>query len=156
METIYKELFDSSHLLTEQIRGHLFSLVGPDGPVLVVVDTERRLQTTHPSKVGFLLGENARALDEMCSRLDDGEDPLVIKVKGGCVAATQLATERVHCGYLLIFLEGYTPETVSANMHLVELILTQAELICELVEKNNQLHRLRLVHLSRTSEVLSR
>ena len=156
MENIYNELFDSSHLVTDQIRGHLFTLVGPDGPVLAVVDTERRLQTTHPGKIGFLLGENARVLKEMCSRLDDGEDPLIIKVKGGCVAATQLATERVHCGYLLIFLEGYTPETVGANMHLVELILAQAQLVCDLVEKNNQLHRLRLVHLSRTSEVLSR
>ena len=155
MEDIYKELFDSSPLLTEQIRGHLFNLVGLDGPVLVVVDTERRPQTSHPGRVGFLLGDNARLIEEMCSRLDDGEDPLVVRVKGGCVAAAQLATERVHCGYLLVFLEGYAPETVGANMRLVELILAQAQLVCELVEKNNQLHRLRLVHLSRTSEVLS-
>lgn len=156
MEAIYKGLFDSSELLIDQIRGQLFSLVGSEGPALVVVDTDRRLKTSHPGRMGFLLGDNERLLDEMCSRLDDGEDPLVIKVKGGCLAACQLATERTHCGYLLVFLEDYTPETAGANMRLIELILSQAQLICELVEKNNQLHHLRLVHLSRTSEVLTR
>ena len=156
MENIYKELFDSSHLLTEQVRGHLFNLVGSEGPALVVVDPDRRIQASHPGKIGFLLGENQKLVGEICGRLDDGEDPLVLKIKGGCVAACQLATERVHCGYLLVVLEGYTPETVGANMRLVELILSQAQLVCELVEKNNQLHQLRLVHLSRTSEVLTR
>lgn len=149
-------MFDSSNLLTEQIRGYLFNLVGTEGPVLVVVDTDRRVQASHPGKVGFLLADNQRLLDEICGRLDDGEDPLVLKVKGGCVAACQLGTERVHCGYFLVLLEGYTPETVGANMRLVEMILSQAQLVCELVEKNNQLHQLRLVHLSRTSEVLTR
>jgi hypothetical protein len=156
MESIYKDMFGSSHLLAEQIRGHLFNLIGPEGLMLVIIDTDRRLQSSHPGRVGFLLGENERLVEEICNRLDDGEDPLVIKVKGGCVAACQLGTERVHCGYLLVYLEGYAPETVGANMSLVEMILAQAQLVCELVEKNNQLHHLKLLHLSRTSEVLTR
>lgn len=154
MENLYKDLFDVSGLLTEQVGRHLLDLAGPDGPVLVVVGPNRRIQTSHPGRVGFLLGENERLVGDLCARLDDGEDPLVVKVKGGCVAACQLAAERVHCGYLLIYLEGYTLETVGANMRLVELIVAQAGLVCELVEKNNQLHQSKLVHLSRTSELL--
>lgn len=156
MESIYKEMFGTSELPAEQIRGHLFNLVGPEGPTLVVIDTERRFQASHPGRAGFLSGKNERLVEEICSRLDDGEDPLLIKVEGGCAAACQLTTERVHCGYLLVYLEGYAPETAGANMPLVELILSQAQLVCELVEKNNQLHHLRLLHLSRTSDVLSR
>ena len=156
MDTIYKEMFDSAHLLCEQIRRHLFKLVGPEGPALVVLDTERRLQTSHPGRIGFLLGDNERLVEQMCARLDDGEDPLVIPVNGGCAAACQLATERVHCGYLIVLFEGYDAETLSANMAMVELILAQAQLICELLDKNNQLHHLRLLDLSRSSEVLTR
>ena len=154
MEEIYKDMFDSSHLLAGQIRGHLFDLVGPEGPALILIDTDRRFQASHPGRIGFLLGDNRRLIEEMCTRLDDGEDPLVIQVKGGCAAACQLATERLHCGYLIVFFEGYTPETVGANMAMVELILAQAQLVCELLEKNNQLHHLKLLHMSRTSNVL--
>ena len=149
-------MFGSSHLLTEQIRGHLFNLAGPEGPVLVVIDPDRRFKASHPGRVGFLLGENERLVEEICTRLEDGEDPLVIKVKGGCAAACQLATEQMHCGYLVVFFDGYTPETMGANMAIVELLLSQIQLICELVEKNNQLHHLKLLHLSRTSEILAR
>lgn len=154
MENLYKEMFEAPRMLTEQVRSHLFNLSESDGPTLVVVDTERRFRASRPGCVGFLLSDDQRLLKGICQRLDDGEDPLITPVKGGCVAACQLATERAHCGYLLIFLEGYTPQTIQANMQLVEMIFAQAELICELVEKNNQLHQLRLVHLSRTSPVL--
>lgn len=156
MDTIYKDMFDSAHLLCEQIRRQLFKLVGPEGPALVVLDAERRFQTSHPGRVGWLLGDNERLAEQMCARLDDGEDPLVIQVKGGCAAACQLATERVHCGYLIVFFEGYDAETLSANMTMVELILAQAQLICELLDKNNQLHHHKLLDLSRSSEVLAR
>lgn len=154
MEDLYRDLFDISGLLTEQVSQQLLNLAGPDGPVLVVVGPNRRIRTSHPGRIGFLLGENQKLVEQICSRLDDGEDPLVVKVEGGCLAACQLMTERTHCGYLLIFLEGYTPQTVGTNMQMIELIVAQAGLICELVEKNNQLHQSKLVHLSRTSELL--
>jgi hypothetical protein len=154
MENLYKDLFDSSGLLSEQVGQKLLNLAGPDGPVVVFVSPNRGVQTSHPGRIGFLMSENSRLVGQLCSRLDDGEDPLVIKVEGGCVAACQLMTERTHCGYLMIFLEGYTLETIGANMRMIEMIVAQAGLICELVEKNNQLHQSRLVHLSRTSELL--
>jgi len=154
MENLYKDLFDVSGLLAEQVGRYLLEMVGPEGPALVVVTPNRRVQTRHPGRVGVLLSENERLVGDLCARLDDGEDPLVVKVEGGCIAACQLASERAHCGYLLIFLEGYTLETAGANMRLVELIVAQAGLICELVEKNNHLHQLKLVHLSRTSQIL--
>ena len=154
MDTIYKEMFDSAHLLCEQIRG-IYSAgragragAGRAGYGAAVAD--------QPSGTGRILLVTTSGWSNRCSRLDDGEDPLVIPVNGGCAAACQLATERVHCGYLIVLFEGYDAETLSANMAMVELILAQAQLICELLDKNNQLHHLRLLDLSRSSEVLTR
>ncbi len=153
MEHLYKDILDSPDLLIEQVRGHLFAAVGPDGPPLVVADLDRQWKTSHPGRAGYWLDPNKRLIERVCDRLDDGDDPLIMKVQGGCVAACQLATERVHCGYLLVFLEGYAPETAEANMQLFELIFAQAEAACELIEKNNQLHHLKLVHLSREAKM---
>ena len=152
MELLYKDILGSSHLFIDQFRGYLFGLVGPDGPALIVVDPQRHFKTSHPGRVGRLLGDKAQWIEQICDRLDDGEDPLIVPVKGGCVAACQLATERAHCGYLLVYLDGYTPQTAQSNSPLFELIFAQAETVCELIEKNNQLHHLQLVHLSRTSQ----
>lgn len=156
MESLYKDIFDSPDLLLDQVRGHLFSLLGSEGPTLAVVGMDRQLKTNHPGRIGILMADEGRLVTSLCNRLDDGEDPLVIKVKNGCIAACSLTTEHAQCGYLMIALEGYTPETAGANMPLIEMMLAQAQLTCELVEKNNQLHQSRLVHLSRTSEVLTR
>jgi len=156
MERLYKDIFDASDLLIEQVRGHLFGLLGSEGPTLAVADVDRRVKTNHPSRIGILMADDGALLESLCNRLDDGEDPLVVKVKGGCIAACCLTTERAHCGYLMVVLEGYTPETAGANMPLIEMIFAQAQLTCELIEKNNQLHHWRLVQLSQSSEVLTR
>ncbi len=152
MEALYRDILGSSDLLIDQVRGQLFGRLEPDGPVLIVADAQRQCKASHPGRAGVLLSNTARWIDPICDRLDDGEDPLLVPVNGGCIAACQLATERTHCGYLLVYLEGYTPQTAEVNRPLFELIFAQAEATCELIEKNNQLHHLRLVHLSRDSQ----
>jgi hypothetical protein len=51
-------------------------------------------------------------------------------------------------------LPGYRSETVQANMDLFELLLAQVQLICQLIEKNNQLHHQQLSGLSQNSTLL--
>ena len=154
MEKIYKSLFSGNNLLSEQFVRQMFDLGSSDGAILIYVDENHEYQSNNPSRATFLFGEPER-LRALCNQIDDGDDPCVCAVDGGCVVGTQLATERVHCGYFLVFLAGYTSQTVWANMDIIELLLAQAQLICQLIEKNNQLHRLRLAHLSKTSKVLS-
>ena len=77
------------------------------------------------------------------------------KVAGGCVLGTQLASERTDIGHLLIFLQGYTADFVHANMDMFELLMDQAQLICQLLEKNNQLHHSQLAALSKSSPRLN-
>lgn len=154
MEEIYKSMFSGSDLLAEQFTRQMFDLAGMDGTVLIYTDGQDKIIVNQPSRAAFLQDDPDR-LTSICHQIDDGDDPCVCKVSGGCVVGTELATESVHCGYFLIFLPGYTTQTVYANMDLIELTLAQAQHICQLIEKNNQLHHMQLHHLSKTSSVLS-
>lgn len=154
MEDLYKSLLSSSDTLSEQFAGQLFDLTEPEGPVLILVDPGYKVRANHPNRAGFL-HEQPEILREICSHIEDGFDPCVAGVEGGSVIGIQLSTEKCHCGYFLIYLPGYQRETIEANMDLVELVLAQSLIICQLLEKNNQLHHLQLSHLSRNSAVLN-
>ncbi len=154
MEEIYKSLFSGSDLLSEQFVRQMFELSGPEGTVMIFVDENQHYQANYPSHAPFLHEESDRLL-AICNQIDDGDDPCVCVVEGGCVVGTQLTTEKTHCGYFLVFLPGYTSQTVQVNMDIIELLLAQAQLICQLIEKNNQLHHMRLDHMRKTSHVLS-
>ncbi len=154
MEELYKSLLTGPELLAEQFVSQMFELAGQDGTVLIFTDGRGKVSANHASRAAFLHDDPDR-LTSICHQIDDGDDPCVCKVEGGCVVGTQLATENSHCGYFLIFLPGYTTQTVYANMDLIELTLSQAQWICQLIEKNNQLHHMQLHHLSKSSRVLS-
>ena len=154
MEEIYKSLFSSSDMLADQFVSQMFDLAGQDASVLIYTDGKAKITANHPARAAFLHNEPER-LTSICRQVDDGDDPCVCAVEGGCVVGTQLATENAHCGYFLLFLPGYTTQTVYSNMDLIELTLAQAQWICQLIEKNNQLHHMQLHHMSKTSRVLS-
>ena len=153
MEELYKSLLSGAGMLTEQFKSHLFGMTESEGPVLIFVDGQQHFCANHPGRVGFL-NESPELLASICGQIDDGYDPCVYEVEGGCVIGTQLATEKTDCGYFLIFLPGYRSETVQANMDLFELLLAQTQLICQLIEKNNQFHHLQLAGMSKRSAVL--
>ncbi|HOK95138.1 MAG TPA: hypothetical protein PK052_01955 [Anaerohalosphaeraceae bacterium] len=122
---------------SEQFRQEVFGLTEPEGPVLIFVDDRYQAYANDPERAAFLR-KNPDILQYLCRRIDDGNDPCVLPMKDGCTAGTQLADERGHCGYFLIFLPGYTRQTAQANMDLIELILAQAQLIFCLIEKNSR------------------
>lgn len=153
MENLYKSLLSSADTLTEQLKGHLFGTTELEGPILIFVDEQHQFCANHPSRVSFL-NEAPEIISTICGQIDDGYEPCAYEVEGGCLVGSQLATERTHCGYFLIFLPGYRGETVQANMDLFELILAQTQLICQLTEKNNQLHHQQLTGMSKNSAVL--
>ena len=153
MEELYKSLLSGVDTLTEQFKGHLFGMTELEGPVLMLVNDQGELCANHPSRVAFL-NECPEVLSSICRQIDDGYDPCVYAVEGGCIIGTQLATEKTNCGRFLMYLPGYRSETVQANMDLFELLLAQIQLICQLIEKNNQLHHRQLSGLSQNSAVL--
>jgi hypothetical protein len=64
------------------------------------------------------------------------------------VVVAQLATERTKCGYVMIALSQYSPESTLANIDLVEVLLNQIGLVARLVEKNNLLYELQMKQFS--------
>jgi hypothetical protein len=153
METLYKTLISGTDLVSEQFMGAVFDLVDADGPVLIYVNPDFKAKASHPTRAAFLHTE-PETVRHICVRIDDGNDPCIMEVDGGCVAGTQLLTEESHLGYFLVFLPGYTADTVQTNMELAELLLAQAQLICGLIEKNNKFHHMQLMNLTRRSAIL--
>jgi len=153
METLYKTLIAGTDLVSEQFMGEVFDLVDADGPVLIYVNPDFKPKANHPTRAAFLHTE-PETVRNICVRIDDGNDPCIMEVEGGCVAGTQLLTEQSHLGYFLVFLPGYTADIVQTNMEMAELLLAQAQLICSLIEKNNKFHHMQLMNLSRRSTVL--
>lgn len=150
MEELYRSLISGPDLLLEQICGELFGMTESEGPVLILVDNDQKYRTNHPGRVGFL-HDNPELLVMICDRIDDGYDPCVHAVDNGCLIGIQLAD----CGYFMLFLPNYSTDIIQANMDLIELVLLQTQLICELIEKNNRLHHSHLSNMSRSSTVLS-
>ena len=153
MEELYESLLSDCDTLTEQLKSYLFDMTELEGPVLMLANNQGQLYANHPSRVAFL-NDDTNILLAIYSQIDDGYDPCVCPVEGGCVIGTQLSTEKNNCGYFLMFLPDYASETVHVNMDVFELLLGQVQLICQLIEKNNQLHHQKLATLSKSSNVL--
>jgi len=83
-------------------------------------------------------------LKELCAKIDDGAEPIVTQINDCSIIAEQLATEQTNCGYVLIALPQYSPESTLINIDLIEIVLNQLRLIARLIEKNNMLYDVQL------------
>lgn len=105
----------------------------------MILDSEGRTWPTDTAAFERAFGDEQEMSEELRARLADGYDPIIGQCNGHTVVATQLATETIGCGYLLLLLSGYTRETALANFGLIELVMNQAGLIAELMDRNNEL-----------------
>ena len=107
---IYDSLFSSSGMLNEQIAKEVFSVLAGQDTALAILDPGGTFWATDDrfSEV-FADQEHLRRL---CERIDDGDDPIITQIDDFSVVAAQLATNQINCGYLIIILPGYNPETV--------------------------------------------
>lgn len=153
METLYESLLSDTELIGRQFMGAVAELADTEGPAFVYVTADYTITSSNPVRTGFL-SDGSELVRRLCGRIDDGDDPCVSDVQTGCLVGTQLQTEQGHCGYFFAFLPGYSNEILQANMELAEVILAQAQLIWRLIEKNNKLHHMQLVHLTKRSAIL--
>lgn len=153
---IYDSLFSPGYVLNEQIAREVFDILPDEGPVLVIMDIDGNCWPNDCEKFSSLnIGEPA--LREVCTKIDDGAEPVVTQLNDCSVIATQLATEKTNCGYVIIILPQYSPESSLVNIDLIEILLNQIGLIAKLIEKNNLLYELqaRQFSLCARSEVAS-
>lgn len=142
---IYESLCSPSFVLTEQIAGQIFDVLPERGPIVVIIDREGNNWPSDPEEFAKL-NISESFLKELCAKIDDGAEPVVTGADECSVIAAQLATERSNCGYVIVALPQYSPESTLVNIDLIEMILNQVNLIAKLIEKNNLLYEVQMKH----------
>ena len=142
---MYKSLSSPGFMLTEQIARQIFEDLPEGGATIVIMDREGNNWPSDPEKFAKL-NISESFLKELCAKIDDGAEPVVTEVNDCSVIAAQLATERSNCGYVIIALPQYSPESILINIDLIEILLNQIGLIAQLIEKNNLLYEVQMKH----------
>jgi hypothetical protein len=142
---IYESLYSPGFVLTEQIARQIFEFLPERGPIVVIIDREGNSQPSDPEEFAKL-NISESFLKELCAKIDDGAEPVVTGADECSVIAAQLATERSNCGYVIIALPQYSPESTLINIDLIEALLNQISLIAKLIEKNNLLYEVQMKH----------
>ena len=134
------DMFGSSYshscVLNEQIARQIFDLLPENGAMMVIISKEGNCWPSN-DEVFTKLGITYGYIKELCAKIDDGEEPIITNVNDFSLVATALATERSDCGYILIVLPHYSPESTMANIGLIKILLSQVGLIAHLIEQNN-------------------
>jgi len=142
---IYESLFSPGFMLTEQIARQIFEVLPEGRATIVFMDTDGNSWCSDPEEFAKL-NISESFLKELCAKIDDGAEPVVTGTDDCSVIAAQLATERSNCGYVIIALPQYSPESVLINIDLIEMLLNQIGLIAKLIEKNNLLYEVQMKH----------
>jgi len=133
--------------LNEQIARQIFDLLPEGGPIMIIMDREGLCWPSDSERFSRL-NLSKTFLKELCSKIDDGTEPIVTQANDCSIVAAQLATEQTNCGYVLLAMPQYNPESTIVNIALVEIVLSQTSLIAELIEKNNLLYELQMKRFS--------
>ncbi len=129
-----------THTLSEQIAQEVFDVLPERGPMLVIMDRNGDCWFSHPEEFPKL-GITDSLVQELRAKVDDGAEPVITQVGETSVTIAQLATDQVNCGYVIVLLPRYSPESALTNIDLVETLLNQVSLIARLVEKTSVLTR---------------
>jgi len=144
---MYDSLLSPSCLLNEQIARQVFEVLPEDGPIVAIMDTEGNCWPSNSEKFSELNIDES-FLAQLCSRIDDGAEPVVTQVNQASLVAAHLATEQTNCGYVILALPQSSPESTLQNIDLIEILLNQVVLIAKLIEKNSLLYELQDKHYS--------
>ena len=144
---MYDSLFYPGCVLNEQVARQIFDILPEQGIVMAIMDRDGNCWPSDSQKFSDLNISDS-LLKELCAKIDDGTEPVVTQADDCSIIASQLATERTNCGYVIIALPQYSPESTLININLIEVLLNQLGLITNLIEKNNLLRELQMKHFS--------
>jgi len=144
---MYDSLFSPGGVLNEEISRQLFDILPERGPIVVIIDKEGNRWPSHSEKFSEL-NISESFLRELCDKIDDGAEPVITQVNDFSIIAVQLATEWTNCGYVIIVLPQYSPESTLINIDLIEALLNQIGLIAKLIENNSLLYELQMKQCS--------
>jgi hypothetical protein len=149
METLGSALSPAC-VLNEQIARRIFDILPEDGPLIIIVG-KKGDHWPSSSSAFTNLGVSDGFIKELCQKVDDGVEPIITQVNDSSIIATELATEKTNCGYVILALPHYSPESTLANITLIEILLSQVGLIAHLIEQNNYLYQRQMNQLISTT-----
>jgi hypothetical protein len=132
-------------MLNEQVARQVFEVLPERGPLVLIMD-RRGNSWPSDSEEFAKLNISESFLKELCAKIDDGAEPVVTQVNDCSIIATELTTNQSDCGYAMIALPNYSPESTLVNIDLIEMVLNQFSLIVKLIEKNNLLYEVQMKH----------
>ncbi|UCC98622.1 MAG: hypothetical protein JSW66_01755 [Phycisphaerales bacterium] len=136
---MYESLSSPSFVLNEQIARQVFEVLPERGPLVLIMD-RRGNSWPSDSEEFAKLNISESFLKELRSKIDDGAEPVVTQAEDCSIIAAELTTEQSDCGYVIVALPNYSPESTLINIDLIEMLLSQFSLIARLIEKNNLLY----------------
>ena len=136
-------LSSQSSVLNEQVARQIFNILPDQGPIVVIIDREGHCWPSDSERFSDL-NANETFLKEICAKIDDGAEPVITQIDDFGIVGAQLATEHTNCGYVIIALPRYSPESTLVHIDLLEILLNQIGLIVTLIEKNTLLYELQL------------
>jgi len=142
---IHESLSSRGFVLNEQIARQIFEVLPEQGPIMLIMDRDGNSWPSDSEEFAKL-NVTESFLKELCAKIDDGAEPVVTQANDCSIIAAQLATERSNCGYVIIALPQYSPESTLINIDLIEMLLNQLGLIAKLIEKNNLLYEVQMKH----------
>jgi hypothetical protein len=140
---MYDSLVSPRRMLNEQVTRQVFDLLTERGPIMVIMDRNGNCWPSNSEEFSKL-NISESFLRELCAKIDDGTEPVITHTDDSSIVAVQLATEQTNCGYVIIALPQYNPESTMVNIDLIETLLNQTSLIAKLIEKNNLLYELQM------------
>jgi hypothetical protein len=140
---LHESVLSPGFVLNEQIARQVFEVLPEQGPILLITDNDGHCWPSDSDEYAKL-NISEQFLKELCAKIDDGAEPVVTQINDCSIVAVQLATERSNCGYMIIALPRYSPESTLINIDLIEMLLSQFSLIARLIEKNNLLHEVQM------------
>ena len=138
-------LSSTACVLNEQVARQIFNILPDNGPVVVITDREGNCWPSDSERFSSL-NVSETFLRELRDKIDDGAEPIITQVDDVSIVGTQLSTERTNCGYVIIALPQYSPESTLVNTGLIETLLNLISLTAMLIEKNSMLYELQLKH----------
>ena len=148
---LHESLSSSGFILNEQIARQVFEVLPEQGPIMLIMDSDGHSWPSDSDEYAKL-NISEQFLKELCAKIDDGAEPVVTQINDCGIVAGQLATERSNCGYVIIALPQYSPESTLINIDLIEMLLSQLSLIAKLIEKNNLLYEVQMKHYRMCSQ----
>jgi len=140
---LHESVSSPGFVLNEQIARQVFEVLPEQGPILVITDRDGHMWPSD-TEAYTKLNISEQFLKELCAKIDDGSEPIITQINECSIVAAQLATERSNCGYVIIALPQYSPESTLINIDLIEMLLSQLSLIAKLIEKNNLLYEVQM------------